>query len=126
MATPEQDWAPTANSVWVLGYQPFNAYSTAACPEHLVVDFYGKVAIAPATNGLSWQRTDGSSYFVARLSPNNYGGSGNYGDGSANPMTLHIGVTFTGPTLLTVTYTLVPNATPDCQHVYQYQGTKEW
>jgi hypothetical protein len=124
VVTPEPDWAPTADSRWQLGYQPFNAYSTPACTDgHLPIDFYGLVAVAPADGGLTWLRLDGMSYFLGRISPNNYWGTG---ASSMAEMTLNVGVLFTSPTMLTVTYTLVPNATPDCQHVYQYQGEKKW
>jgi hypothetical protein len=124
VATLEPDWAPTAPSVWQLGYQPISASSTSACPEHLIHDFYGLVGVDPAQGGLSWHRsTDGMSYFLGRVSPNNYWGSGS---SSLPDMTLKISVGFSSPTTLLVTYTLVPNATPDCQHVYTYEGTKSW
>lgn len=122
-ATQEPDWAPAANSVWQLGYEPISASSTSACPEHLTVDFYGLVGVNPAQGGLSWLRQDNTTYFLGRVSPNNYWGSGT---SSLPDMTLRVSVSFTSPTTLIVIYTLVPNATPDCQHIYQYEGVKSW
>ncbi|MBN1312845.1 MAG: hypothetical protein JXB30_15635 [Anaerolineae bacterium] len=123
--TQEPDWAPTANSTWQLGYQPFESYSTSQCTGgHFVHDFYGLVAIAPTEGGLTWTRLDGMSYFLGRQSPNFYWGTG--ASSIEGMKALNVSVTFTSPTMLTVVYTLIPNEPPDCQHVYKYTGEKPW
>lgn len=125
VATLEPDWAPTGPLTFQLGYQPFEAFSTPACTGgHIVIDFYGLVAVAPADNGLSWQRLDGMSYFLARQGPNFYWGTG--ASSVPDMKALNVGVTFTSATTLVVTYTLIPTEPPDCQHVYKYQGEKQW
>ena len=125
IATPEEDWAPTTESTWQLGYQPFEASSTPACTEgHLVIDFYGLVAVGPAEGGLTWLRLDGMTYFLGRQGPNFYWGTG--ASSVPDMKALNVSVTFTSPTTLTVVYTLIPNEPPDCQHVYKYQGEKKW
>jgi hypothetical protein len=123
--TPEvENWVPTVAQIWQLGNDPISADSTDACGGHLVIDFYGLVAVAPTGNGgLTWQRQDNIIYTLGLTSPNNLFGSG----GSSMPdFTLNISVSFTSATSLIVSYTLVPSANPDCKHNYRYQGTFNW
>lgn len=68
-------------------------------------------------------RQDNMTYFLGRASPNTYWGTG---ASSLEDTKLNVSVSFTSPTTLLVTYTLVPNAIPECQHIYQYEGTKNW
>jgi hypothetical protein len=123
VATLEPDWAPTSPINWVLGYQPV-ATSAEGCAEYPPVDFYGLVRITPAEGGLTWLRsTDNMSYFLGRQSPNNYWGSG--ATSVPDMKLLEVGVIFTSPTTLIVTYTLIPNEAPNCRRVYRYEGVPQ-
>jgi hypothetical protein len=123
-STPQVDnWVPTVSQVWQLGNDPISADSTDACGGHMVIDFYGLVAVTPSGSGITWQRQDGIVYTLGLTSPNNLYGSG---PSSMPDFTLNISVSFTSPTTLIVSYTLVQNANPDCKHNYRYQGSFAW
>lgn len=118
---PVADFVPPGDSLWQLDYSPFNVSRTDACPGELVIDFYGRIAVTSGTDGITWRRPDGSSYSLARLSPNNYAGGGVAPLAGYN---LSIAVTFLSETTLTVTYTLIPQDNTNCNYIYQYNGVK--
>lgn len=118
-----QSFAPTVATVWQLGRDPLSVNRTDACTEDLVLDFYGLVALAPQGTGMTWRRQDGLTYTLGLSSPNNYYGSG---ASSIPDHSLSVGVTFTSPTTLLVSYTLTPNANADCHYTWNYDGTFQW
>ena len=118
----DEDWVPTQQSVWTLGYDPLETSTAPACAEPIFYDFYGMVAITPAEGGLTWQ-TQTTTYSLATVGPNSYSGEG---ETVVEGHTLTIDVTFTSATTLLVTFTLTEDANPDCQHVYEYDGEFSW
>ncbi len=121
--TEATSFAPTVPTVWQLGRDPRSKSRTDACAEDLVLDFYGMVALSPVSGGMTWHRQDGTTYTLHLSSINNYFGSG---PSSLPDYTLGVGVTFTSPTTLLITYTLTPAANSDCHYKWNYDAVFSW
>jgi hypothetical protein len=121
-SVPSDDLSPAANSVWQMipGGDNMSGQCSGA-PAINVCDHLA--AIAPASGGITWRGMEANPYYLVRLQPNVYAYSGPNVLGTG---TISLTLTFTGDSTLKMTMKLVLSSEPDCQHVYNYTGTKNW
>lgn len=116
------DLAPTANSVWQM--KPGTDNLVGECSGAPAINFCDHLAaISPIPGGLQWKGMEPLPYLLTQVQPNVYVYSGPnvLGTGMVT-MTL----SFTSPTTLAMTMSLILASEPNCQHVYYYSGTRNW
>jgi hypothetical protein len=97
---------------------------TGTCSGAPAINFCDHLAaISPASGGIMWKGMEASPYYLVRIQPNVYAYSGPnvLGTGTIN-MTLR----FKSETEVTMVQSLTLTSEPDCQHVYNYTGTRNW
>lgn len=116
------DFAPAANSVWQMIVGADNMQGE--CSGTPAITFCDHLAaISPAQGGVMWKGMEASPYYLTRIQPNVYAYSGPnvLGTGTIN-MTLR----FTSDSTVTMVQSLTLRSEPNCQHVYNYTGSKNW
>ncbi len=120
--TTVDDLAPEGNSVWQM--VPGSDNMTGQCTGAPAINFCDHLAaIAPVSGGITWKGMEASPYYLVQLQPNVYAYSGPnvLGTGTVNMI-----LRFTSETTLTMTMSLTLTSEPNCQHVYNYTGTRNW
>jgi hypothetical protein len=116
------DLAPKTNSVWQM--YPGSDNMSGDCTGAPAINFCDHLAaISPASGGIMWKGMEASPYYLQQIQPNVYAYSGPnvLGTGKIN-MTLR----FTSESTVTMTQSLTLTSEPNCQHVYNYTGEKNW
>jgi uncharacterized protein YgiM (DUF1202 family) len=123
--TPEEtvdDYSPDGNSVWQM--YPGSDNMSGTCSGTPAINFCDHLAaISPAQGGIMWKGMEASPYYLVRIQPNVYAYSGPNVLGTG---TINMTLSFKSETEVTMTQSLTLTSEPDCQHVYNYTGTRNW
>jgi len=120
--TTVDDFSPATNTVWQM--YPGSDNMSGECSGTSPINFCDHLAaISPASGGIMWKGMEASPYYLVQIQPNVYAYSGPNVLGTG---TISITLRFASETEVTMTQSLVLSSEPDCRHVYNYTGTKNW
>jgi hypothetical protein len=77
-------------------------------------------AVSPSGSGILWKGQEIKTYFLGRVRENVYAYSGRNGVGDGS---IKMVLTFSSPTSLSMTQTVVLDSEPTCKHVYTFTAT---
>ncbi|HEX3049808.1 MAG TPA: SH3 domain-containing protein [Aggregatilineaceae bacterium] len=120
--TGEADFSPAAQTVWQM--YPGSDNMSGTCSGAPAINFCDHLAaITPAEGGIMWRGMEAKAYYLTRIQPNVYAYSGPNVLGTG---TISMTLRFTSDSTVEMVQSLTLSSEPNCQHTYNYTGSKNW